>query len=265
MATSTDGNGVDSFEQDQPRRSRRHSGPVQYRGPDRRTRPNLSLPYRPIVPSTRYFIVGQCFCSVDLPPMVMGIGDPMSSKTRRCSGVGTESCSIWMPWVNSTVFLVRVPRWASRVEKLWSTSPSAPSLVASLAWAARDRSAGATGSWRSGISSSLNMSGARASLMCQVTYVNGHAIMHRCGQIIARWRTPKLHAHLGPGSRWTTRTSLRRNSESIGFANGIPRARLSTHHVVQCTTLRIGVSPCPVSMRATKSTRVWSQIPVASR
>ncbi|MCL5974169.1 MAG: hypothetical protein M1557_07210 [Actinobacteria bacterium] len=46
MATSTDGNGVDSFEQDQPRRSRRHSGPVQYRGPDRRTRGHLALPDR---------------------------------------------------------------------------------------------------------------------------------------------------------------------------------------------------------------------------
>ena len=66
--------------------------------------------------------------------------------------------------------------------------------------------------------------------------VNGHAIMHRCGQIIARWRTPKLHAHLGPGSRWTTRTSLRRNSESIGCANGDSRMHQSTHHVEQCTT-----------------------------
>ena len=61
--------------------------------------------------------------------MVVGIGDPMSSKTLRCKGVGTESCSIWTPWLNSTVFLVRVPRWANKVAKLWITSPSASSVA----------------------------------------------------------------------------------------------------------------------------------------
>ncbi len=47
----------------------------------------------------------------------------MSSKALRTKGVGTESCSIWTPWVKATVFLVRVPRWASRVPKLWMVSP----------------------------------------------------------------------------------------------------------------------------------------------
>jgi hypothetical protein len=33
--------------------------------------------------------------------MVVGIYDPMSSKTLRCKGVGNKSCSIWTPWLNS--------------------------------------------------------------------------------------------------------------------------------------------------------------------
>jgi len=94
--------------------------------------------------------------------MQSGIGIPSSSKAWRWVGVGSVSCSK-VTSVPATLFVlqVSVARWSSRPWKGRSTVPSGWARRAAVDDAAGERVAGATGSARSGGSSSLKVSGAR--------------------------------------------------------------------------------------------------------
>jgi hypothetical protein len=89
-------------------------------------------------------------CSVYVERSWVGMAAPMSSKAWRCRGVVTASLSMRTPPAKTMVLRVRVAKWLRSVARLWTVPPSGRLWRESLARAASERGAGATGLVRSG-------------------------------------------------------------------------------------------------------------------
>ena len=98
-----------------------------------------------------------------------GTGTPSNSKARRCVGVGVakSSNSRAVPVVVRTVLRVKVARWSSRARNDRTSAPVRVRLLAALAFASLERTAGATGLARFGGASSVKVRGANVSRRCQ--------------------------------------------------------------------------------------------------